>query len=378
VSYHTQMVQGLASEVRARARELGFDKVGIAAVQDLDRVDFYREWLKLGYHGEMAYMAGDPDRRSEPSRILPGARSVICVAKTYFTPPETNEDPRTGRISRYAWGEDYHEVLHSKLTALRDVLESRGARAKVCVDTSAVLEKLWARQAGLGWQGKHTNLLARDLGSWFFLGEILTDAELPSDAPHAKDHCGTCTRCIDLCPTGAIVAPYVLDSRRCISYLTIEHRGPIPRELRPRMGNLIFGCDICQDVCPWNRFAKTTPEAAFFPRSGNVTPSLVELLRLTREGFRERFRGSPIRRAKYAGFLRNVCVALGNSGDPAAIPELERALVHEEPLIRMHAAWALGRLGAPEPLRHRKDGEPDPAVREEIDAALAESRGAGQ
>lgn len=336
----------LALELRERALALGFDKAGVAPVGPLDRAEFYREWLRSGFHGGMTYMAADPERRLDATRLLPGARSVVCVAKSYYTAAAPTDDPRTGRVSRYAWGDDYHDVLSGKLKELCGLLESRGAKAKACVDTSAVLEKLRARRAGLGWQGKHTNLLARDLGSWFFLGEILTDAELEPDAPHAKDHCGSCTRCIDVCPTGAIVAPYVLDSRRCISYLTIEHRGPIPRELRPLMGNLIFGCDLCQDVCPWNRFARVAPEAAFLPRAGNVAPALIGLLSMTEEEFRRRFRGSPVLRAKYGGFLRNVCVALGNGGDPAAVPHLRRALAHPDPLVREHAAWAIERLEA--------------------------------
>jgi len=360
----------ILEELRARAMALGFEKFGVVPVGSLGRAPFYREWLGHTYHGEMGYLARDPERRLDPGRILPGARSVVCVAKNYFTPSETNEDPRTGRISRYAWGDDYHEVLLRRLEELKGLLESRGARAKICVDTSAVLEKPWAEAAGIGWQGKHTNLLTRDLGSWIFLGEILTDAEISSNPPRARDYCGSCTRCIDICPTRAIVAPYVLDSRRCISYLTIELRGPIPRELRPLMGNLIFGCDLCQDVCPWNKFAKVAPEAAFLPRAGNVTPSLVELLELTPDEFRLRYRGSPILRAKYGGFLRNVCVALGNSGDSSAIPALARALEHPEPLVRGHAAWALGRLGAKSHLEERRAGEADPFVRAEIEEAL--------
>jgi epoxyqueuosine reductase len=359
----------LKEELRARAAALGFEKFGVAPVGEAERGAFFREWLRREFHGEMEYLARDPGRRIDPSALLPGATSVVCVAKNYFTDVPATDDPREGRISRYAWGDDYHDVLGAKLGELRDLLASRGARAKICVDTSAVLEKLWARRAGLGWQGKHTNLLSPDLSSWFFLGEILTDAKLEPDGPFEADHCGTCTRCIDLCPTGAIVAPYVLDSRRCISYLTIEHRGPIPRELRPLMGNLIFGCDICQDVCPWNKFAKVAPEAAFLPRAGNLTPALTGLLGMTRDEFRARFRGSPVRRAKYEGFLRNVCVALGNSGDAAAVPALLRALGHEHPLVRGHAAWALGRLGAREAARRRLEVETDPTVREEIERA---------
>jgi epoxyqueuosine reductase len=361
-----------ADSIRSRARALGFEKVGIARVGPAPHGDFLRSWLERGYHGGMGYMERAPERREDPAKLLPGARAVVCVAKNYQSPGRHSEDPREGRISRYAWGDDYHDVLLGKLEELRRHIEGLGGAAKACVDTNAVLEKPWAQAAGLGWQGKHSNLISRDLGSWLFLGELLTDLDLEPDAPHARDHCGTCTRCIDLCPTRAIVAPYVVDSRRCIAYLTIEHRGAIPRELRPLMGNLVFGCDICQDVCPWNKFAKAAPEREFYARDGNLAPALVGLLGLSREEFRRRFKDSPVRRAKYAGFLRNVAVALGNSGAAAAVPALERALVHEEPLVRSHAAWALGRLGAAAALRARRPAEPDPEVLAEIDAALSE------
>ncbi|HXX93326.1 MAG TPA: tRNA epoxyqueuosine(34) reductase QueG [Planctomycetota bacterium] len=359
-----------ASSIRSRARELGFEKVGIARVGTAPHADFLGDWLAREFHGEMAYMARSPERRMDPSRVLPGARSIVCVAKNYQSPGTHSEDPRVGRISRYAWGEDYHDVLLGKLQDLRGHVERLGGEAKVCVDTNAVLEKPWAQASGLGWQGKHTNVIARDLGTWFFLGEVITNLELETDPPHTEDFCGTCTSCIDLCPTRAIVAPYVLDSRRCIAYLTIEHRGAIPRELRPLMGNLVFGCDICQDVCPWNKFARVAPDREFYARDGNLAPSLVGLLGITRDEFNRRFKGSPVKRAKYAGFLRNVCVALGNSNDPAAIEPLEKALEHDEPLVRGHAAWALGRLGACGALERRRSLEFSPEVRDEIEAAL--------
>jgi epoxyqueuosine reductase len=359
-----------ASSIKDKARELGFDRAGIAPVGETPGAGFLKTWLGQGYHGLMAWMERGWERRGDPAKLLPGARSVVAVAKNYFTPGRHVEEGSIGRISRYAWGDDYHEVLAGKLRELASHVERLGGRAKACLDTSAILEKPWARKAGLGWQGKHTNLISRDLGSWFFLGEIVTDLVLDPDNAHEEEFCGTCTACIDLCPTRAIVAPYVLDSRRCIAYLTIEHRGPIPRELRPLMGNLVFGCDICQDVCPWNSFARVAPEREFYARDGNLTPSLVELLALTAEEFDRRFEGSPVRRAKYAGFLRNVCVALGNSGDPKTVPALEKALAHADPLVRAHAAWALGRLGARAALDARKELETDPAVREEIESAL--------
>jgi epoxyqueuosine reductase len=358
------------SSIREKARSLGFEKVGIARAGAAPRSGFLREWLGRGFHGEMSFMERAPEWREEPARMFPGARAIVCVAKNYNAPGSHSGDGAVGRISRYAWGDDYHEVLRGKLHELRRHLEGLGGRAKVCMDTGAVLEKPWAEAAGLGWQGKHSNLIARDLGSWFFLGELVTDLDLEPDPPYGKDYCGTCTRCIDLCPTRAIVAPYVVDSRRCIAYLTIEHRGAIPRELRPLLGNLIFGCDICQDVCPWNRFAKVAPEREFYAREGNLAPALLGLMGMSREEFGRRFRGSPVKRAKYAGFLRNVAVALGNSGDPGAIPALEKALAHEEPLVRGHAAWALGRLGGREALARRRPLEADPGVLSEIDQAL--------
>ena len=339
----------LALDVKRKARELGFEQVGIAKVGPLPRSEFLGEWLARSYQGEMGYLARDPGRRADPARYDPGAKSVICVAQNYYSGPRLATTPSDGIVSRYAWGRDYHDVLREKLTVLRDFIAASGAKARICVDTSAVLEKLWARQAGIGWQGKHTNLISKELSSWFFLGEVLVDRELEPDAPFEGDHCGTCTACIDVCPTRAIVAPYVLDARKCISYLTIEHRGPIPLELRPLMGNLIFGCDLCLDVCPWNKFAQVTKDPAFQPRPDLSAPKLVEFLGMTDAEFRARFKGSPILRAKRAGFLRNVCVALGNSGDATAIPALaSKGLGDSDPLVREHAAWAIERLQSSE------------------------------
>ena len=359
-----------ASSIRNKARELGFEKVGFARSGKAPHGEGLAPWLEQEFHGEMAWMARAPERRADVLRLLPGARTVICVAKNYNTPGAHSPDPLTGRISRYAWGDDYHDLLIGKLHELRAHIERLGGNAKVCVDTNAILEKPWAQEAGLGWQGKHSNLISRDLGSWFFLGEVVTDLELEADPPHREEFCGTCTECIDLCPTKAIVAPYVVDSRKCIAYLTIEHRGAIPRNLRPLMGNLVFGCDICQDVCPWNKFAQVAPEREFHARDGNLTPSLISLLGMTREEFNARFKDSPVKRAKHTGFLRNVAVALGNSNDPSAIPALERALGHPEPLVRAHAAWALGRLGGRSALERRRPLETEAEVLEEIDAAL--------
>lgn len=354
-------------------------------------------------------MARRPDKRLDPDHVLHGARSLISVLINYRTSHRHSGDPLTGVISRYAWGRDYHKTLKEKLEPLCAHILSLapGHAALSYVDTGPVLEKWWTEKAGLGWIGKNANLITPDAGSWFFVGEILTTLAfepeeydppfehpvLKIQAPSSKlkHHdessrksagqtsstektlCGTCIRCLEVCPTRAIVAPFVVDARRCISYLTIELRGPIPRELRTLIGNRIFGCDDCQDVCPWNRFAVTTQESDFHPAAGNLTPSLIELLAMTREEFHRRFKESPIPRAKYPGFLRNVAVALGNSHSPEAVPALVQALDHPEPLVRQHVAWALGEIEAPatrEALQRRLSREENPDVLEEIRFAL--------
>ncbi len=336
-----------ASRIRALALELGFDAAGIARVERSDAFARYEAWLAAGRHGEMAYMASDRhrERRADPARILPGVRSIVCVAMCYEPGLDEARAMRTGRIARYAVGEDYHRIMRERLGALeasiRDALP--GATALAYADTGAILERDWAQRAGLGWIARNTCLISPTIGSYFLLGEVLVDRELDADAPFEMDHCGTCRRCEDACPTGAIIAPHQLDARRCISYLTIELRGPIPRELRPLIGDWIFGCDICQDVCPWNRFAPPAREARLHARSLDGW-TLEGFLGLDETGFRALFETSPIRRAKRAGFLRNVCVALGNRGDAAAIPALITALGDAEPLVRGHAAWALGEL----------------------------------
>lgn len=293
----------------------------------------------------MAWMAYDPDRRADPRRVLAGARTIISCTLNYYTPHAQTDDPARGRISRYAWGDDYHDVMLPKLKQLAAFLRALDPAAEsLCyVDTGPVMEKPWAVRAGLGWQGKHTNLIHPEHGSWCFVGEMITTSGLrPQDDKRAG--CGTCTRCIDICPTRAITKPYHLDARRCISYLTIEHKGPIPEELRSLLGNHIYGCDLCQEVCPWNRFATPTPEPVFQPRDGNLNPELIQLLAMTDEDFRTRFKNSPIKRIKRARFLRNVAVALGNSGDSAAIPALQQACTDPEPLVREHAEWALRQI----------------------------------
>jgi epoxyqueuosine reductase len=374
----------LREQINAQATALGFDLVGITSAEPLAHGGRLRAWVAQGFAGAMGYMSRDVERRVDPSRVLPEVRSIIVLGMNYYTSPAMPEaSPGRGWIACYAWGQDYHTVLSDKLKALvafiRD-LEGADVQARWYVDTGPILERELAWRAGLGWPGKNTNLINRQLGSWLFLGAILLDRELAYDAP-ATAHCGTCTRCLVACPTGALVAPGVLDARRCISYLTIELRGPIPRELRPLMGTHIFGCDICQAVCPWNRKAPVSSESAFLPRAGFAAPELMPLLRLSEGEFRVRFRGSPVTRAKRRGLLRNVAVALGNLRDPRALPALEAALHDAEPLIRGHAAWALGRIGgsrARHMLRDALRTECDPDVQEEMTAALSEVDGKGE
>ena len=336
----------LEEQIKSKALALGFDLVGIVPAGPLASFGAFERWIADGRHGEMAYLARNPERRGDPRQLLPGAKSILVVACNYHTAgPAT--DLRRGKIARYALGDDYHEIIGGKLTALIETVRAiaPGAQAKACVDTAPVLERELAQRAGLGWIGKNTMLLHHRFGQWLFLGEILLDVALQPDAPETRDRCGRCTRCMAACPTRAIVAPRELDARRCISYLTIELKGPIPPELRPLIGNRIFGCDDCLEVCPWNRFAQQAREPAFSPRADLTTPELIELLELDEEEFQRRFARSPILRAKRRGLLRNVCVALGNARDPRAVPALERALEDAEPLVREHAAWALEQIG---------------------------------
>ncbi|MEP6601261.1 MAG: tRNA epoxyqueuosine(34) reductase QueG, partial [Nitrospirota bacterium] len=289
------------------------------------------EWLHRG-----------EEKRCDPEKVLPGAESVIVVALNYWQGGIT-DSARPGRIARYAWGDDYHDVMLAKLRELDAFLRSRGGEQKIYVDTGPVLERDFAAEAGVGWHGKSTMLIDRKLGTWFFLGEILTSLELPSD-DRQEPRCGSCTRCITACPTGAITAPNHLDARRCISYLTIELKGSIPLEFRPLIGDRIYGCDTCLDVCPWNRFAAISRESAFAARSATNSMQLRDYLALTGEDFNALFRGSPIKRIKRRGFLRNVCVALGNVGTANDLPALERAAADDDPLIAEHAAWAVERV----------------------------------
>jgi len=377
-----------AAAIRERALELGFDAVGIAAVTPLEATRHYEAWLAAGRHGGMRWLASAKHRarRADPGLILRNVRSVVCVAMCHPPGRDAARDRRLGRIARYGAGEDYHRVMRDLLRGLqRDIMRLvPGSRALWYSDTGAILERAWAERAGLGWTGKHSGLLSRNLGSWFLLGEVLVDRALEPDlAPGApaEEHCGTCVRCIAACPTGAIVAPYQLDARRCISYLTIEHRGAIPRELRPTVGDWIFGCDLCQEACPWNRFAPPAREARLHARELEGW-SLERFLTLDEAGFAALFEKSPIRRAGRAGFLRNVCVALGNRANAASAAPLAAVLAGErEPLVRAHAAWALGEIGrraaagstewTRAALERAARDDCDDAVREEARGALA-------
>ena len=369
----------LTAQIKRKARGMGFSPVGVAPAGPPEHWGFYLDWLSKGYAGQMEYLVRNLDRRSHPGKVLPGARTVLCVGMNYDQErgaEPADERPR-GRISRYARGDDYHDLMNARLKRLLGWIQTLdpGVKGRVYVDTGPVLERDFAARAGLGWFGKHTNLIHKRKGSWFFLGEILLTVPLVYDRPVA-DHCGTCTLCMDACPTDAIPQPYVLDSNRCISYLTIELKGAIPRPYREKMGDWIYGCDICQEVCPWNRKqARPTAEPSLKARAGLDAPELDELLSMDQTAFSRRFRGSPIKRARRRGLLRNAAVALGNRGTAVDIPVLTAALSDGEPLVRSHAAWALGRIGGPDARRALSEAagsETDETVREEIGMALDE------
>jgi len=340
-------LNNLATQIKHWGNDLGFQHVGITDTELTEAEAHLFEWLKQGRHGEMAYMATHGTRRSRPAELLPGTVRVISVRMDYLAPgadAQTVLDNATlGYVSRYALGRDYHKVIRKRLQKLAARIESEVGPFgyRVFSDSAPVLEKPLAQKAGIGWIGKHTNVLARDGGSWFFLGEIFTDLPLPIDTP-AENHCGTCRSCIDICPTQAIVAPYELDARRCISYLTIELKGAIPVELRPLIGNRVYGCDDCQLVCPWNRFAQPTSETDFAPRHGLDAPTLIELFAWSEAEFERRTEGSAMRRIGYEQWLRNVAVALGNApADIEVIDALTTRADHPSALVREHVAWAL-------------------------------------
>jgi len=341
------MMQISPAELKARivsfAKETGFDSCRIAACNAPAHATEFREWLSEGLHGEMNYMQRGEEKRCDPEKVLSGARSILILALNYFQRKKPQRDVASGRIARYAWGADYHDVIAGKLDKIDKFLHSFGGQQKCYVDTGPVLERDHAAQAGIGWHGKSTMLINERLGTWFFLAEILTTLDLPPDEP-VTDRCGTCERCIKACPTGAITGSQRLDARRCISYLTIELKSAIPLELRPLIGDRIFGCDDCLEACPWNRFARKSRETAFAARESTTGMSLREYLELNDTEFRALFKDSPIKRIKHCGFLRNVCVALGNVGDRSDLPALERLAADQEPLVAEHAAWAINQI----------------------------------
>jgi epoxyqueuosine reductase len=334
-----------AADIKRHAQSLGFTLTGIAPVAANPETDFFPEWLDRGYAGEMAYLERGKAARMDPRVLLPEARSVIVCAMNYNSDrPYTATDRLRAWISRYAWGEDYHDVLQSRLRALAEWIDRKsGGKSRCWVDTGPVLERVFARYAGIGWFGKNTCIIREGTGSWLFLGCILTELAFEYDAP-PPDRCGTCVRCLEACPTNAIVAPYVLDSRKCISYQTIELRGAIPEGDRAGIGHHLFGCDICQDVCPWNRKAPVSPEAAFDAREGLFWPELETLLENSDDEWRRLIRGTAMKRAKVKGLVRNLMVVVGNSGARHLAPRLRRFLTHEDAVVREHAEWALRKL----------------------------------
>jgi epoxyqueuosine reductase len=299
----------LTGLIKERALTEGFEKVGIVPAERLDGAhDRLLAWLGRGYHGQMAWMARDPEMRTDPRRLFPAARSAVVVAKNYYTAARHTDDPATGKVSRYAWGDDYHEIVGSRLRSLLAWIQEEipWAEGKVCVDIQPTMDKAWAARAGLGWIGKHTNLITTEYGSWVFIGELLLNIDLEYDNKPVADHCGSCTLCIDACPTNAISEPYVVDSNKCISYATIELRdAKLPNHVADNLEGWLYGCDICQDVCPWNRFEQNTDEPRFQPREGNVNIDLADVLELTPPTYAERFRGSAMKRAKLSGLQRN-------------------------------------------------------------------------
>jgi epoxyqueuosine reductase len=363
------------SAIEREARALGFDAVRFASAETPWSADALDAFLAQGRHGDMAWLAADPERRKDPRTLWPEARSVIMLGMNYASGADPLQAPLRrdrGTISLYAKRADYHDIIKAKLKRLAgSVQRATGAEVKVFVDTAPVLEKPLAAQAGLGWQGKHSVLVSRDFGSWLLLGAIFTAAEFSPDAPES-DHCGACTRCLDICPTAAFPAPYQLDARRCIAYLTIEHKGHIAAEFRAPMGNRVFGCDDCLAVCPWNKFASAARETRLAVRAEADDPKLAALLSLDDASFRARFRGTPIKRTGRDRFLRNVLIAAGNSGEHSLIPQVEALLGDGSPLVRAMAVWALSKLapGRLSRLRARYyAAESDPAAAAEWDAA---------
>jgi epoxyqueuosine reductase len=332
-------MSGIEQQIKQWAKQIGFDDCRITRAKVATHAQRFTDWIAAGNHGDMTWMERTPERRCDPRLVIPDAQSIICLATNYF-PGESPNRSDTYRIARYAWNDDYHDLIESRLKALDLQLQSLGGIQKPYVDTGPMLERDFVSDAGLGWNGKSTMQIHRHLGTWFFLAEIITTLPLEADPPFG-DHCGKCTRCITACPTQAITGPHELNARRCISYLTIEHKGPIPMEFRKAMGNRIYGCDDCLDACPWNRFATVSREASFHARETIFNHSLRDFLSLTEETFRSLFAKSPIKRIKRPRFLRNVCVALGNTGNFDDLDALKKSSQDSDPLIAEHALWAI-------------------------------------
>lgn len=337
------------TQIKKKALELGFDLIAITPAPPSKTINFYWNWLKYGYAGKMTYLERHYEKKKDIQLTFPGTKSIISLAINYNSLSPFNSSEKgleVGIISRYAWGDDYHEIIQDKLEKLRDFIHYlyKSCNTRIYVDTGPLLEREYAHQGGLGWIGKNANLIHWKIGSWLFIGEILIDAELPLLLNEYRGSCGSCTKCIEACPTNAIIEDRTVDARRCISYLTIELKEAIPEKFRTSLANLIFGCDICQEVCPWNRKVPISSESGFHPRSENLFPELIPLMFLTQNDFNKRFQNSPIKRTKRRGFLRNVAIALGNWGNIKAIPALEHGIKDQEPLVRSHAAWALGQI----------------------------------
>jgi len=336
--------------IKTRAKTLGFDLVGIAPVTPVPELAFYLKWIEAGYAGKMEYLKRNVDKRRDITQVVPEAKSVIVCAMIYNTDNPLSgqcRDDKRGWISRYSWGDDYHDVLSAKLFDLRNfvatICPDQDFIDRIYVDTGPVIDRIYAKYAGIGWFGKNTCIINQNTGSWFFIGEIITNLPLKSDG-QVPDRCGTCERCIDACPTDAILEPYVLDSRKCISYLTIELKDDIPVALRDGIGNHVFGCDICQDVCPWNRKAAVTEYPSFRPRDGLMNPHLQTLASFDEETFKQKFRNSPIKRTKRRGLMRNLAVAMGNSKNPVYLPQLYHMTNNEESVVAEHANWAIDKI----------------------------------
>ena len=366
----------LTQQLKSKARQLGFSLTGVCPAVTVPGAARLDAWLDAGFAGQMHYIADRRDAYDHPCGVLDGVKSLLMLAIDYATLQPVDPPEGWGRLSRYAWGStDYHHLVRNRLNELAGHLQCLSPQAvtRGVVDTAPLMERDFAELAGLGWIGKNTLLLNRDRGSWFFLAALLTDQQLVYDAPQATDHCGTCRACLDACPTQAFPEPYVLDASRCISYLTIELKESVPVELRRGVGQWVFGCDVCQEVCPWNSRAATTSEPAFVPLSGHNPLELIPLFSLTDEEFRARFRSTPLWRPRRRGLLRNAAIVLGNHPLPEAVPALLEGLVDREPLIRGATAWALGNYHAAEvisELRRRRQIEEDAEVCREIDAAL--------